>query len=76
VKTRTVDTFQRPERLPFLAAVCWDLRDVSLLSQDEILDRYERGWDYKGVLADIAPQERQYIADLAKAKGSWLQVSV
>lgn len=76
MKTRAGDTFQRPERLPFLEAVCWDLRDVSLLSQDEILDRYERGWDYKGVLADIAPQERQYIADLAKAKGSWLQVSV
>ncbi len=43
---------------------------------DEILDRYERGWNYVGVLADITPMEKQYIASLAKAKGSWLQVSV
>lgn len=47
-----------------------------LLSQDEIIDRYERGWNYKGVLADITSQEKQYIAHLAKAKGSWLQVNI
>ncbi len=76
MNTQAKQTLQKPEKLPFLEAVCWDLRDVSVLSQDEILDRYERGWGYKGVLADINPQEKQYIANLAKAKGSWLQVSV
>ncbi len=69
-------TFHKPEQVPFLKAICWDLRDVSLLSQDEILSRYERGWDYKGVLADIPYQELQYIACLARAKGSWLQTCV
>lgn len=69
-------TLHKPEKLPFLEAVCWDLGDVNLLTQDEILDRYERGWVYKDVLAAILPQEKLYIASLAKAKGSWLQLSV
>ena len=74
--TQGKHTLQKPEKLPFLEAICWDLHDVNLLTQDEILDRYERGWSYKGVLVDIPPQERKYIASLAKAKGSWLQISV
>lgn len=76
MNAQATDTFHKPEKLPFLEAVCWDLRDVNLLTEDEILNRYERGWGYKGVLADIPPQEKQYIAHLARAKGSWLQNSV
>ena len=72
----TEQTIQKPKELPFLKAICWDLRDVNLLSQDEILNRYERGWEYKGILADIPYQELQYIADLARTKGSWLQTRV
>lgn len=76
MKKQFEQTLRTPEKLPFLEAICWDLGDVNLLSQDEILDRYERGWAYQGVLADILPQEKLYIANLAKAKGSWLQTSV
>lgn len=67
---------QKPQKLPFLEALCWDIRDIDCLSQDEILDRYERGWNFRGVLADISPQEAKFILGLAKAKGSWLQTSV
>ena len=70
------NTLQKTEKLPFLEAIWWDLHDVNLLTQDEILDRYESGWGYKGVLVDIQLKERKYIASLAKAKGSWLQISV
>lgn len=62
----------KPIELPFLKAVCWDLRNVDLLSHDEMLNRYERGWPYRDVLAEISHQEMQYIAGLARAKGSWL----
>lgn len=67
---------QKPETLPFLQSICWDLHNINLLNQDEILDRYERGWGYKGVLVDITFQEKQYILDLAKSKGSWLQIDI
>jgi len=73
---RTTNKFNKPAKLPFLEAVCWDLRDVTLLSEDEMLNRYERCWNYRGVLADIPPEEQEFIAALAKAKGSWLQINV
>lgn len=65
-----------PEHLPFLEAICWDLDDVHKLTPDEMLCRYERGWDYRGALADLEGNERDFLARLAKAGGSWLQVDV
>lgn len=67
---------ERPARLPFLEAVCWDMADIKHLTLDEMLNRYERGWAYRGVLADVEGAERQFLHQLAKAKGSWLQVDV
>ncbi len=68
--------FNIPERLPFLEAVCWDLRDVRDLTPDEMLNRYERSWDYRGSLADVEGKEKAFIKELAIAKGSWLQLDV
>ena len=65
-----------PNKLPFLEAVCWDLGDIHVLDLDEMLNRYERGWENKGVLADLNEPEKSFVAELAKAKGSWLQVDV
>jgi len=42
-----------PTKLPFLEAICWDLGDVNVLALDEMLNRYERGWENRGVLADL-----------------------
>lgn len=76
MNTPLTHIIKKPRELPFLKAVCWDLSNVDLLTLDEILNRYERGWDYRGVFAEISPQEMQFIADLARTKGSWLQTSV
>ena len=65
-----------PKQLPFLKAVCWDLADVRDLTLDEMLNRYERGWNYRGALADIEGNEKKFVKKLAVAKGSWLQVDV
>ena len=65
-----------PEKLPFLEAVCWDLGDVYALDLNEMLNRYERGWENKGVLAELNGTEKAFLAQLAKIKGSWLQVDV
>lgn len=70
------NTITRPDELPFLAAICWDLRDISVLDCEQVLNRYERGWDYKGILADLGSKEKLFIQKLAKQKGSWLQFDV
>lgn len=64
---------EKPAHLPFLQAICWELADVGLLTPDEMLNRYERGWAYRGVLADIEGEEKQYLSTLATLHGSWLQ---
>ena len=65
-----------PAELPFLQAICWDLDDVKLLTPDEMLSRYERGWRYCGVLADLEGEDLRYVRQLARVKGSWLQTHV
>ncbi len=68
--------FEVPNHLPFLEAVCWDLGDVHKLTPDEMLNRYERGWEYRGILADVEGGEKTFIRKLAVAKGSWLQKDI
>ena len=65
-----------PRRLPFLEAVCWDVADVHALTADEMLSRYERSWEYRGVLGDIEGREKAFLRELAAARGSWLQLDV
>lgn len=65
-----------PARLPFLQAICWQTADVRHFTQDEMLDRYERGMVYNGVLADLEGLELTFVRQLAKVKGSWLQADV
>ena len=67
---------KKPKYLPFLEAVCWDLTSIEHLSLDEILSRYERGWVYRDALADLGGDEREFLKQLAIAKGSWLQLDV
>lgn len=65
-----------PNKLPFLTAICWEIGDVRRLSPDEMLNRYERGWEYRGILADLEGEEKVFLHHLAKSKGSWLQLDV
>ncbi|MBE9078896.1 nucleotidyl transferase AbiEii/AbiGii toxin family protein [Romeria aff. gracilis LEGE 07310] len=61
-----------PNQLPFLAAVCWQVSDVHQLTPRQMLQRYERGWHYRGVLADLEPPEAAFVDRLVAAYGSWL----
>ena len=65
-----------PQDLPFLKAICWQTDDIKHFTEDEMLDRYERGWMYRGVLADLQGDELEFVHRLAKAKGSWLAADV
>jgi hypothetical protein len=61
-----------PEKLPFLEAICWQTDDVKHLTPEEMLNRYERGWHYLGVLGRPTRLELLFIKKLARVYGSWL----
>lgn len=65
-----------PAFLPFLEAVCWQIDDVRRLAPEEMLRRYERGWTYHNVLADLGKEEAEYLHELANQFGSWLVTRV
>ncbi len=65
-----------PAELPFLQAICWQTKDVKHFTLDEMLNRYERGWIHRGVLADIEGEELEFVRLLAKTKGSFLIANV
>ncbi len=37
-----------------------------------MLGRYERGWHYRGVLANLEGEELDFLRQLARTKGAWL----
>jgi hypothetical protein len=65
-----------PEHLPFLKALCWQTSNIKHFTPEEMLHRYERGWNYRGVLADLGEEERQFIKALCQEYGSWLSAHV
>ncbi len=67
---------KQPGNLPFLQAICWQQDGVQNFTQDEILNRYERGWNYRGVLEDIKGEELHFLRELATERGSWLATDV
>jgi hypothetical protein len=65
-----------PARVPFLQAICWQTVDVHHFSPQEALARYERGWNYRGVLEELTGEELDYVRTLARTFGSWIQNAV
>jgi hypothetical protein len=46
-----------PEKLPFLEAICWQTRDVYQFTPEEMLNRYERGWEYRQIFDNLSEEE-------------------
>jgi len=67
---------KQPDNLPFLQAICWQTTNVRRMTSEEMLTRYERGWNYLGVLGDLTEEERQFVRHLAAQHGSWLVTRV
>jgi hypothetical protein len=61
-----------PHDLPFLRAICWQTEDIEHFTPLEMLQRYERGWHYRGVLADLGEMEQAYLKFLCQEYRSWL----
>lgn len=75
-KQNIVFNAQLPKYLPFLEAICWQTSDMSHFSYEEILSLYERGWVYKGVLADLEGEEREFVKELASTYKSWISSEI
>jgi hypothetical protein len=62
------------DNLPFLKSLCWQGHAASVagLSDDEILQLYERNWRYRGVIADLSKDEKIMLLQLATKYRSWI----
>ncbi|MDH5546599.1 MAG: hypothetical protein OEZ43_13470 [Gammaproteobacteria bacterium] len=65
-----------PEQLPFLNAICWQTADVFHFTPEEMLNRYERGWNYRDVFGEPEGAEKDFIKQLAAAFGSWINLEI
>jgi hypothetical protein len=65
-----------PQSLPFLSAICWQIKDVKAFSFAEMLCAYETGWRYRGVLGEPSEEELAFIKQLIELYGSWLAVEI
>ena len=63
-----------PKNLPFLEAVCWQ-NNIWSLAPQEMLHRYERGWHYRSVLAELVGEEAEFVRELCRRYVSWIDMS-
>ncbi|HVY48754.1 MAG TPA: hypothetical protein VHB21_22855 [Minicystis sp.] len=62
-----------PRELPFLESISWFDARPRDLSQREMLARYEKGFRFVGVTADLDGEERAFVRALARRFGSELE---
>lgn len=74
--TPTIDASVVPEKLPFLESICWQTADVYQFTPEEMLSRYERGWEYRQLFGNPEGEELNFLKELAKRYHSWLQVDL
>jgi hypothetical protein len=66
----------KPSHLPFLTAICWQTADVMQFTPQEMLQQYERGWHYRGILADLTAEEAEFVQGLSDHYGSWIAMDM
>lgn len=71
-----IDQATIPQKLPFLEAICWQTNDVYRFTPEEMLSRYERGWQYRKIFNNLEGEELIFLKELAKRYHSWLQVEL
>jgi hypothetical protein len=72
--TPTINSVIVPKRLPFLESICWQTADVYRFTPEQMLSRYERGWQYYNLFNNLEGEELSFLKELAKNYQSWLQV--
>ncbi|MEH2391387.1 MAG: hypothetical protein V7K21_06790 [Nostoc sp.] len=72
----TIDPVIVPKKLPFLESSCWQTVDVYRFTPEQMLSRYERGWQYRNLFNNLQNEELNFLKQLARRYKSWLQVSL
>lgn len=65
-----------PKKLPFLESICWQTVDVYQFTPEQMLSRYERGWQYLQLFRNLESEELSFLKELARYYDSWLQVDL
>jgi hypothetical protein len=65
-----------PKKLPFLEAICWQTENVYRFTPEQMLSRYERGWQYRKLFNNLEGEELNFLKELAKNYHSWLQAEL
>ncbi|MBD1889210.1 MULTISPECIES: hypothetical protein [unclassified Coleofasciculus] len=71
--TPTINPPVVPKRLHFLESICWQTGDVYRFTPEQMLSRYERGWEYRQLFSNLEGEELRFLKELAKRYNSWLQ---
>lgn len=72
----TINASVVPQELPFLESICWQTADVYQFTPEEMLSRYERGWEYRQLFSNLESEELDFLKELAKRYYSWLQADL
>jgi predicted nucleic acid-binding protein len=72
--TPTINPVIVPKKLPFLESICWQTADVYRFTSEEMLSRYERGWQYHKLFNNLEGEKLNFLQELARLYQSWLQV--
>jgi hypothetical protein len=65
-----------PTKLPFLEAICWQTEDVYRFTPEQMLSRYERGWQYRQLFNNLEGEEFEFLKHLAEQYQSWILVDL
>ncbi|MEH2175567.1 hypothetical protein [Nostoc sp.] len=63
-----------PKKLLFLESICCQTADVYRFTPEQMLSRYERGWQYRNLFNNLEGEELNFIQELARRYKSWSQV--
>ena len=74
--TPTIDVPVVPKKLPFLESICWQTCNVYRFTPEQMLSRYERGWEYRKLFSNLEAEELSFVTELAKRYHSWLQACI
>jgi hypothetical protein len=71
--TETINPAIIPKRLPFLESICWQTTNVYQFTPEQMLSRYERGWQYHKLFDNLEGEELNFLKELTSRYKSWLQ---
>lgn len=66
------ETIKIPKSLPFLQAICWQTPNIYNFNLEEMLSRYERGWQYRQLFNNLEGEELNFLLKIAQKYNSWL----